>query len=378
MQADLTKSPPINWHIAGEFHGTASVWASAHLFASIVDLCEDAIISATTEGDIMTWNNTAERIFGYAADEMVGQPLARLLRGDAETDLRKRLARFRSGEHIDRYEVIRRGKYRKRIPVCVTCSPLRNASKEVIGISEFVREISDRERCEQIERTNERLMMMDRLASRIAHEINNPLTSVNNLLFLLQRENLTANAAEYVSLVQREVARIGGISAHSLGIYRFTGQPRLCATADILDEALVLCRDRIETFGIAIGREYGTVPTVSCHREELRQVMLNVVRNALDAMPHGGTLRLRIRGRKDWMTRRNGVLITVGDTGKGMSAETQRRLFEPFFTTKEATGAGLGLWFCAHLLTKYGGRILVRSNCAAARSGTVFAMFLPI
>lgn len=110
------------------------------------------------------------------------------------------------------------------------------------------------------------------------------------------------------------------------------------------------------------GETIDPFPMISCHREELRQVMLNVVRNALDAMPHGGTLRLRIRTRKDWMTRRNGVIITVGDTGRGMSAETRRKLFEPFFTTKEATGIGLGLWGCAHVLTKYGGRILVRSS----------------
>jgi signal transduction histidine kinase len=221
-------------------------------------------------------------------------------------------------------------------------------------------------------------MVMGRLASRIAHEINNPLTSVTNLLFLLQNEFLTANAAEYVSLAQREIARIGRISAQSLGMYRFSGQPGLFAMADTLDEAVVLCRDRIETTGIAVGRDYRPAPMISCQRDELRQVMLNVVRNALDAMPHGGTLRLRIRARKDWMTRRDGVLITVGDTGRGMSAETRRRLFEPFFTTKEATGTGLGLWGCAHALTKYRGRILVKSHQSAARSGTVIAMFLPI
>jgi signal transduction histidine kinase len=117
---------------------------------------------------------------------------------------------------------------------------------------------------------------------------------------------------------------------------------------------------------------------ISAHRDELRQVMLNVVGNALDAMPHGGTLRLRIRRRKDWMTDRNGVLITVGDTGRGMSAETLGKLFQPFFTTKEATGTGPGLWGCAHVLAKYGGRILVNSNETAARSGTAFAKFLPI
>jgi PAS domain S-box-containing protein len=374
MQAGPTTSS------AGNLHGPREVYVppALHLFTSIVDRCEDAIISATTDGVVMTWNNSAERIFGYTAGEMVGQPLARLLRGNGETDLKKHLAGIRSGEHIGRYEAIRHSKNGKQIPVCVTCSPVCDPSNQVIGVSEIVREISDTDRDDRAERTNEQLMAMGRLASRIAHEINNPLTSVTNLLFLLQREFLTLHAAEYVSLAQRELARIGRISAQSLGIYRFSGQPSLCAMADILDEAVVLCRDRIETIGIVVRRDYRPASMISCQRDELRQVMLNVVRNALDAMPHGGTLRLRVRTRKDWMTRRNGVLITVGDTGRGMSAETRRRLFEPFFTTKEATGTGLGLWGCAHALTKYGGRILVRSSGAAARSGTVFALFLPI
>jgi PAS domain S-box-containing protein len=349
-----------------------------HLFASIVDMCEDAIISATTDGVVMTWNNSAERIFGYTSGEMVGQPLAKLLQGDGETYLKKHVARIRRGKHIGRFEAIRYCKNGKQIPVCVTCSPVFDKSKQIIGVSEVLREIPNRERLERTEQINERLMLMGRLASRIAHEINNPLTSVTNLLFLLQRECLAERCAEYLSLAQREVARIGRISAQSLGIYRFSGQPGLCAVADILDEAVVLCRDQIEVRGIAVGRDYSPVPMISCHRDEMRQVVLNVVRNALDAMPHGGRLRLRIRGRKDWVTGGNGVLITVGDSGRGMSAETRRRLFEPFFTTKEATGTGLGLWGCAHVLTKYGGRILVKSSETAARSGTVFAMFLPI
>lgn len=378
MQAGLRIASPESRHLPGELQSSASDWASMGLFESIVNRSEDAIISMTIDGLVMSWNSSAERIFGYRAGEMVGQPLARLLRGDGETDLNKRLARVRSGERIGCYEAVRHCKDGKQIVVCVTCSPVCDMSNQVVGVSEIVREIQSSEQLERVERIDDRLRSMGRLASRIAHEINNPLASVTNLLFLLQRECLTANSAEYLSLAQREVARIGRISAHSLGIYRFSGQPALCAVADIVDEAVLLYHDRIEATGIAVGRDYRPVSMISCHREELRQVMLNVVRNALDAMPHGGTLRLRIRGRRDWVTDRNGVLITVGDTGRGMSAETRRRLFEPFFTTKDATGTGLGLWGCAHVVTKYGGRILVKSNGKAARSGTVFAMFLPI
>jgi PAS domain S-box-containing protein len=362
-----------------EVRASANELSSLQLFASIVELCDDAVISATIAGVIMSWNKSAERIFGYTAGEIIGQPLTRLLRFDAGTDLERNLARIRRGERIGCYETIRYCKDGKQIPVCITCSPVCDASKQVIGLSEIVRKISNKRRAERPKRTNERLMVMGRLASRIAHEINNPLTSVTNLLFLLQKEFLTTNAAEYVTVAQREVARIARISAQSLGIYRFSGPPALCSMATILDEAVEMCHDRIATMNIAVLREYrSTVPMIGCHREELRQVMLNIVGNALDAMPQGGRLRLRIRERKDLTMRRSGVLITVADTGTGMSSTTRSRLFEPFFTTKEATGTGLGLWACAHVLAKYGGRIQVKSTEAPARSGSVFTLFLPI
>ncbi|KAA6460381.1 PAS domain S-box protein [Acidobacteria bacterium AB60] len=373
MQAGLRMNAQASRQVPEELHGSAIDWASIHVFASIVNRCEDAIISATIDGLVLTWNNSAERIFGYTASEMVGQPLARLLRGDDEQHLNEHLARLRRGEHIGCYETVRHSKSGEQIPVCVTCSPVCDISNQVIGLSEIVREVPSSEQVGRVERINERLRAMGRLASRIAHEINNPLTAITNLLFLIQRDCLTAESAQYLSLAQGEIARIATISAHSLGIYRYSSQPGLCAVMGIVDEAIIQCRDKIETAGIMVRRDYHPVSMISFHRDELHHVMLNVVKNALDAMPSGGALHLRIRGRRDWVSGRNGVLITVGDTGKGMTPETRARLFEPFFSTKDATRTGLGLWSCAHIIAKYGGRILVKSN----ESGTVVAMFLP-
>lgn len=378
MQGDLGIAPSMNRHVPGEFPGSASDWAPTHVFASIVNRCGDAIISTTIDGVVMTWNNSAERIFGYTASEMVGQPLARLSPGDGEKELKKHIATLRNGEHIGCYETVRHAKDGKQIPVCVTRSQVCDTSDQVIGVSEIVREVSSSEHAERVERMDEHLRAMGWMASRIAHEINNPLAAVTNLLFLIKRDGLPANSVKYLSLAEGEIARVARISAQSLGMYRFRGEPARCAVAEILDEAMVLCRDRIEATRIVVRRDYRPVWMISCYREELRLVMLNIVRNALDAMPRGGTLRLRIRGRKDWVTDRLGVLVTLGDTGKGMDPETRTRLFEPFFTTKDAPRTGLGLSGCAHVITKHGGRILVKSNGAAARSGTVVAMFLPI
>jgi signal transduction histidine kinase len=106
--------------------------------------------------------------------------------------------------------------------------------------------------------------------------------------------------------------------------------------------------------------------------------MVNLIGNALDAMPHGGRLQLRVRRTTNWGTDRRGVRITVADTGGGMSAETHHRLFEPFYTTKEGTGTGLGLWVCANIVSRYEGRILMRSNDVPGRNGSVFMLFLPL
>jgi signal transduction histidine kinase len=257
-------------------------------------------------------------------------------------------------------------------------SPLRDAATRIIGVSEISRDVSDRKQAERNDRIHERLKAMARLASRLAHDINNPLTSVTNLLFLLEKEVFSPEGAHYVSLAHRELRRVAGISAQALNLYKITGDPESISIHDIADEALAEHEDRCQTMGIHVVREYGVVPRIHCYVAELRQVLTNLVGNALDAMPGGGHLRLRICECRDWVGSGRCLRITVGDTGRGMSAETRRRLFEPFFTTRQATGTGLGLWGCAHVVTRYGGRILVRTRQNGGSSGSVFVLLLPL
>jgi PAS domain S-box-containing protein len=379
MSVDYTTYRKDNVRSFKELRVSESRFELIQRLAAIVESSDDAIISKTIEGIVATWNSGAERIFGYTAQEMIGQPISRLACIGGEDDMRRVLDLIRGGERVDHYETMRRCKDGREIPVSLTISPLRNPSGEVIGASKIARDISGRKQAEQAMQIAEKLAAVSRLASSIAHDINNPLAAVTNLLFLLENESLSEQGKHYLMTAQRELFRVAHIAAQALGFYRNTEEPVWHSLSTILDDALTLHHDRCSTLGIEVSRDYDPAPQFCCHPGELLQLMVNLVGNAFDAMPSGGRLRLRIRRATDWATSRSGFRIAVADTGHGISAETRNRIFEPFYTTKESTGTGLGLWVCAEIASKYEGRISMRSSCnACGHSGSVFSLFLPL
>lgn len=226
-------------------------------------------------------------------------------------------------------------------------------------------------------RQSEKLAATGRLAASIAHEINNPLESIINLLYLLQDGPLDPDQRKYADMAQHELARVVDISTQALRFYADPSAPTPCDIAEIIDSALTLFGGRITALHIRIDRRYRAKATVLGGREELRQVMGNLIHNAVDAMSHGGRLAVRTRE----TTRpggRKGLRITVADTGHGMSPATRKRMFEPFFTTRETIGTGLGLWLCAGIVQKHGGDIHVKSRQKPGSSGTVISVFLPL
>jgi PAS domain S-box-containing protein len=347
-------------------------------FAAMIAFSDDAIISNTIDGTVTSWNNGAERIFGYAAHEMLGQSISRLVSARGGDDMVKSLDRIRRGEHVDHYEAMRRCKDGREIPVSLTISGLRDSSGEFVGAVKIARDVSARRDAEMAERTSQKLAAVGRLATSLAHHINNPLASITNLLFLLENEELSEDGKQYLATAQRELSRIAQISAQAVGFYRSKGEPVWLSLAAILDDALALHQNRWRTPGVQVSRDYEPAPNIYSQPGELRQVMVNLIGNALDAMPSGGKLRLRVRRTTDWVTDRQGLRITVADTGDGMNAETRSRLFEPFFVTKKPIGSGMGLWICADILSKHDGRISVRSSDAREHHGSVFSLFLPL
>ncbi len=226
-------------------------------------------------------------------------------------------------------------------------------------------------------RQSEKLAVVGRLASSIAHEINNPLEAVTNLLFILDGTPLNEEQRGYLDIARRELARVSEISAQTLTFNRQRDVRGEASIAALLDSVLVLYQGRLTGSKISIERHYQNTAAFVCYPGELRQVFANLVGNAFDASRQGGRIILRERAATHPKNGQHGVRATVADTGLGMSADVKNHLFEPFQSTKGNNGNGLGLWISKGIIDKHRGSIQVRSSTRPGKSGTVFSIFIP-
>jgi signal transduction histidine kinase len=223
---------------------------------------------------------------------------------------------------------------------------------------------------EESARKLEALAAAGKIAASVAHEINNPLEAVTNLLFLAQMGNVGESEREYLAMAQKELERIASITTHTLRFYRQQSGPAAVAMPELLESALVLFQTQLTAQRIQVEREWsGQTPQVVCREGEIRQVIANLINNAIDAMPDGGRLRLAVKPVP------SGVEVEIADTGPGIPAEVQGRILEPFFTTKGRNGTGLGLSISAEILARHGGTLRFESGEAA--TGACFRFFLP-
>ena len=223
-------------------------------------------------------------------------------------------------------------------------------------------------------RKSEKLAVAGRLAASIAHEINNPLEAVTNLLFLMRSATSLESMQEYLALADHELQRVSEITRQTLRFYRQSSTVAPVELSTVLDSILKLYGRRLEANRIVVLREYEGDTQVMGVAGELRQVTANLVSNALDAMPTGGTLHIRIRPARHANRNVTGVRLLVADTGCGIPSGVRERILEPFVSTKQDTGTGLGLWVTSEIVRKHGGVIRYRSRVG---KGTVFSVFLP-
>ncbi len=257
-------------------------------------------------------------------------------------------------------------------------SPIRNRDGELTHYVGIQNDVTARMEFEAALRQSEKLAAVNRLAATMAHEINNPLESVMNLLFLAQHESDPQRLKHYISEADNEVRRIAVITTESLRFYRQSTRPRAVDCDDLLTSVLDLYAPKLSRFNIAVVHTRRAHAPVVCLESEVRQVVSNMVRNAIDAMrADAGRLEVRTRVRTGWKTGLRGVSLTFADTGSGMSTETQQKLFTPFFTTKGYAGTGLGLWVSSNIVERHRGHIAVRSSQNPRHPGTVFTVFLP-
>lgn len=235
------------------------------------------------------------------------------------------------------------------------------------------------ERAASMLRENQKLITIGRLAASIAHEINNPLEAVTNLLYLLgEEQGMPESGKGYLALAQRELERVAQISRQTLNFSRETTGPVRTHLDDLMEEVLSLYGRRIAEKSLRVERQYDCPEEATVYPGEMRQVLSNLVTNAVEASSLRGRLRVRVRCTRSWADHGvRGIRISVGDNGTGIEPAVQRRLGEPFFTTKGQRGTGLGLWVTRSIIQRYGGEIQLRSSVAPQRHGTVFSIFLP-
>lgn len=234
------------------------------------------------------------------------------------------------------------------------------------------------EQVAEVLRENQKLITLGRLAASIAHEINNPLESITNLLYLIEQGN-PEQSREYLKLAQRELSRVVQISKQTLTFSRETHAAVSVQLSELIEEVLGLHSRRIGEKSLRVVRQYETYEPITVFPGEMRQVLSNLIANAIEATSARGRIVIRIRAARRWNGREaRGLRLSIGDNGSGIPDDVRNRLGEPFFTTKGQSGTGLGLWVTHSIVSRYGGTLQIRSSVSPTRHGTVFSLFLPL
>ena len=340
---------------------------------------EYALVQLDMELRITSWNPGAERIFGYTSEEALGQPFALLLlpedRADhipcMQTAIIERLGRNEDA----RWLVHKDG---TRIWTRWVTEPIRDKDGQITGLAKVLRDETERLKAETSLRQSEKLAVVGRMASSIAHEINNPLEAVTNLIYLARRGTASQEVGELLDQAERELARVSHIATATLHFHRQATEPHEVDIEEILESVLVLHEGRLKAMQIATELRYSPHPPIVCQGNEVRQVIANLISNAIDAMKNMNARRLIVRVRKvvDPVTKKEGVRVMIADSGAGIRESVRKQVFEPFFTTKPATGTGLGLWLSSETVTKHKGTLRFRSRTEGRYQGTVFSLYL--
>jgi len=260
----------------------------------------------------------------------------------------------------------------------LSLSPITDDDGQLTHYVGIQTDVTQRVDLEVALRESEKLAAVGRLASSIAHEINNPLTSVMNLIYLAQDSDGSPEAKAYLATADRELRRVKLITEQSLRFFRQSTKAQSTKPAELLEPILDLYQSHASNAGVTINLQERPSRALVCMESEIRQVLSNLVSNAIHAMQeHGGQLSIRSRETRERGQGREGILFTVADNGMGMSPETLSCIYKAFFTTKGIGGTGLGLWISCEIIERHRGRIKARSSQRPGASGTVFELFLP-
>jgi two-component system NtrC family sensor kinase len=254
---------------------------------------------------------------------------------------------------------------------------LESLSRQVMALLEARFQLAENERAAAALMQKEKLAAVGRLASSMAHGINNPLEAITNLLYLARHRVEDPEVLDWLNRADQELRRVSVIANQTLRFHKQASKPRPISCLDLFSQTLDAYEAQLNNACIAVEKRKRANEPIECFEGDIRQVLGNLVANAIDAMPAGGRLLVRSRHATDWKTGRKGLAFAIADTGTGMDQETRNRIFKAFFSTKGIGGSGLGLWISAEIMERHQGRIVIRSSQRKGHNGTVVTLFLP-
>ena len=326
------------------------------------------------------WSDEIYRIAGHTPDTLPANTAAwiELAHPDDRDTLRKAVAETRSTgvEYHQQYRLIRPDGSQRWVESQGKAQ--RDTEGRVVRVVGVLSDITMRKQSEEAMLRAEKLAVAGRLAASVAHEINNPLEAVANLLYLIAHAESVADARAQAHQALDELMRVSLITQQTLKFHRQAGTPKPILLSEVVQTVLALFRGRLRGSRIAAEVRVHREQPVACMPGEVQQIFANLISNAIDAMPRGGRLTISLRPSLDWRDRATpGMRITFCDSGVGMDRATMQRIFEPFFTTKPETGTGLGMWVVAQLADRYHGHVRVWSARRAQSGATAVSIFLP-
>ena len=347
-----------NQHLRSEIRERKQIEEKVLRLASIVESTEDGIIGMTLDGLIIDWNRGAECIYGYSEAEIIGESIIKLIPEDKHYELDEMLANISQGLPMAHYETLRQRKDGQVINVCYTLSPIKDHSGEIIGVSKIVKDVTAQKKLEKEMIRMDQMTLVGEMAASIGHEVRNPMTTVRGFLQLLGGQKSSAKYSEYIPLMISELDRANAIITEFLSISRTkTTEFARQNLNDIIECILPLVQVEAVTDDKLINLELNTIPDLLLDHKEIRQVILNLARNGLEAMDKGGCLTIKT----SFADADNEVILSIQDEGEGIKPEIMDRLGTPFLTTKEK-GTGLGLAVCFGIAARHNAKIMAETS----------------